>query len=161
MSDLTRSLEPRHENLHAGWWAHEPNTVPTGVAMFAEDHAIRRGERSNNIVHWSEFDRGEHFAALEVPDLSVEDVRRFFRLVQGSIRLGRPWGRWVVERRPGSRECAGLHGEGTGVPRTIAVVGAPSGAGACGVGQERAPEALRAAGLILHLGRAGFGRDCI
>jgi arginase len=38
----------------------------------------------------------------------------------------------------------------------LAVIGAPSGAGACGVGQERAPAALRAAGLIEMLGRAGF-----
>jgi arginase len=37
----------------------------------------------------------------------------------------------------------------------LTVIGAPSGAGACGVGQERAPEALRAAGLIEKLGRTG------
>jgi len=30
-------------------------------------------------VHWSEFDRGGHFAALEAPDLFTEDVRTFFR----------------------------------------------------------------------------------
>ena len=33
----------------------------------------------NNIVHWTEFDRGGHFAAMEVPDLLVGDVRAFFR----------------------------------------------------------------------------------
>jgi arginase len=38
----------------------------------------------------------------------------------------------------------------------LAVIGAPSGAGACGVGQEQAPSALRAAGLIDVLGRTGF-----
>jgi arginase len=38
----------------------------------------------------------------------------------------------------------------------LAVIGAPSGAGACGVGQEQAPAALRAAGLLELLGRAGF-----
>jgi arginase len=42
------------------------------------------------------------------------------------------------------------------VARQLAVLGAPSGAGACGVGQERAPEALRAAGLIESLASAGF-----
>jgi pimeloyl-ACP methyl ester carboxylesterase len=53
--------------------------VPTGVAVFAEDIAIRRyGEQMYDIVHWSEFDRGGHFAALEVPDLLVGDVRAFF-----------------------------------------------------------------------------------
>ena len=56
-----------------------PVTVPTGVAVFAEDYAIRRyGERGHNIVHWSEFDEGGHFAALEVPELFTGDVRRFF-----------------------------------------------------------------------------------
>jgi arginase len=41
------------------------------------------------------------------------------------------------------------------VRRKLAVLGAPSGAGACGVGQERAPEALRGAGLIDALARSG------
>jgi epoxide hydrolase len=54
--------------------------VPTGVAVFAEDIAIRRyAEQSNTIVYWSEFDRGGHFAAMEAPDLLVEDIRVFFR----------------------------------------------------------------------------------
>ena len=43
--------------------------------------------------------------------------------------------------------------------RQLAVVGAPSGAGACGVGQEQAPAALRAAGLLEKLGHAGFDVD--
>lgn len=51
--------------------------------MFAEDYAIRRyRERGNNIVHWSEFHRGGHFAAMEVPDLLVSDMRTFFRGVR-------------------------------------------------------------------------------
>jgi arginase len=41
----------------------------------------------------------------------------------------------------------------------LAVVGAPSGAGACGVGQEEAPAALRAAGLIEALSGAGYAVD--
>ncbi|MGH2401072.1 MAG: epoxide hydrolase family protein [Candidatus Limnocylindria bacterium] len=72
-----------YENMHSGAWGSPPGTVPTGVAAFAEDVAIRRyGEQSNNIVHWSDFDRGGHFAALEVPDLLVDDVREFFRAVR-------------------------------------------------------------------------------
>jgi epoxide hydrolase len=39
----------------------------------------RLAELYNNIVHWSEFDRGGHFAAMEEPDLLVGDVREFFR----------------------------------------------------------------------------------
>jgi microsomal epoxide hydrolase len=58
------------------------STVPTGVAVFPREiaPAIRRfAEPANNITHWSEFDRGGHFAAMEVPDLLVGDVREFFR----------------------------------------------------------------------------------
>lgn len=56
-----------------------PSPVPTAVANFAEDLAIRRyGERLNNIVAWHDFDTGGHFAALETPDLLVRDLREFF-----------------------------------------------------------------------------------
>jgi pimeloyl-ACP methyl ester carboxylesterase len=68
-----------YEDKHSGAWP-QPSGVPTGVAVFAEDISIRRyAEQSNNIVHWSEFDRGGHFAALEAPDLLIADVREFFR----------------------------------------------------------------------------------
>lgn len=54
--------------------------VPTGVAVFPTDPAIRRVlDRRHRIVHWSEFSRGGHFAALEAPDLLVDDIRKFFR----------------------------------------------------------------------------------
>ncbi len=72
-----------YENMHSGSWNLEAGTVPTGVAAFAEDVAIRRfSEPGNNIVHWSDFDRGGHFAAMEVPDLLVGDVRTFFRTLR-------------------------------------------------------------------------------
>jgi pimeloyl-ACP methyl ester carboxylesterase len=32
----------------------------------------------NNVVRWSEFDRGGHFAALEAPDALTADIREFF-----------------------------------------------------------------------------------
>jgi len=70
-----------YESLHCGVY---PTLieVPTGVAVFAEDAAIRRyGEHMYNIVHWSEFNRGGHFPALEAPDLLVDDVRAFFAKV--------------------------------------------------------------------------------
>lgn len=54
--------------------------VPSGVAVFPGDFGIRAiAERENNVVHWSEFERGGHFPAMEVPDLLVGDVREFFR----------------------------------------------------------------------------------
>ena len=58
--------------------------MPTGLAVsLAQDVTIRRwAERENNIVHWTEFDHGGHFAALEVPEFLVDDMRRFFRKVR-------------------------------------------------------------------------------
>jgi pimeloyl-ACP methyl ester carboxylesterase len=60
----------------------ETSDAPTGIAVFPREIAMpvrRLAERSNNIVHWSELDRGGHFAAMEAPDLLVRDVREFFR----------------------------------------------------------------------------------
>jgi pimeloyl-ACP methyl ester carboxylesterase len=57
------------------------NSAPTGVAVFADDFQTIRvfAERDNsNIVHWSRFDKGGHFAALEVPEVVVGDIRAFF-----------------------------------------------------------------------------------
>lgn len=58
-----------------------PNPTPTGVALFPYNfQSVRKiAERSNNIVHWSTFDRGGHFAALDAPDLLTGGLRQFFR----------------------------------------------------------------------------------
>jgi pimeloyl-ACP methyl ester carboxylesterase len=73
-----------YENMHSGKWD-PPSEVPTGVAVFARDIAIRRyAEQAYHIVHWSEFDRGGHFAALEAPDLLVQDIRAFLRSLSTS-----------------------------------------------------------------------------
>lgn len=71
-----------YEDAHAGAWgpAAAKSPAPVGVAVFADDIAIRRyAEPNHNIVHWTDFDRGGHFAALEVPDLLAGDVHAFFR----------------------------------------------------------------------------------
>jgi pimeloyl-ACP methyl ester carboxylesterase len=57
------------------------NHARTGVAVFADDFQTIRvfAERDNdNIVHWSRFDGGGHFASLERPDLVAGDIRAFF-----------------------------------------------------------------------------------
>ncbi|ALG15096.1 epoxide hydrolase family protein [Kibdelosporangium phytohabitans] len=59
--------------------------VPAGVAVFPHElvQPVRAlAERDLDIVHWTEMDRGGHFAALEVPDLFVRDVREFFAKVR-------------------------------------------------------------------------------
>jgi epoxide hydrolase len=58
----------------------EQSVPPTGVAVFAADTTIRSVfDPGNTIKHWSEYDRGGHFPAMEVPDLLIGDVRAFFR----------------------------------------------------------------------------------
>ncbi|HWM72698.1 MAG TPA: epoxide hydrolase [Nocardioides sp.] len=52
-----------------------------GVAVFKDDFQTIRAfaDRDNaNVAHWSEFERGGHFAAMEVPDDVVADLRAFF-----------------------------------------------------------------------------------
>lgn len=58
-----------------------PITVPVGVAVFPHDIFLpirRLAERDiKTIVHWTEMERGGHFAAMERPTEFVQDVRRF------------------------------------------------------------------------------------
>lgn len=56
--------------------------VPTGVAVFPDDVFLpirRLAEARDHVVRWTEMPRGGHFAAMEEPELLVEDVRAFFR----------------------------------------------------------------------------------
>ncbi|MFC9970623.1 epoxide hydrolase family protein [Spirillospora sp. NPDC127200] len=61
-------------------------TVPTGCSIFPKENPrpSRRWaeKRFTDIRHWNELDRGGHFAAFEQPELFVEEVRAFFRLVR-------------------------------------------------------------------------------
>ena len=53
----------------------------TGVAVFADDFRTIKAfaDRDNtNIVHWSHFPRGGHYAAMEVPDVLAGDIAAFF-----------------------------------------------------------------------------------
>jgi epoxide hydrolase len=71
-----------YETGHStGWGA--PATAPQGWALFAAQLFVRAMmDLDHEIEHWSEFDRGGHFAAMEVPDLLVGDVRKFFRTLR-------------------------------------------------------------------------------
>ncbi|HEY1250728.1 MAG TPA: alpha/beta hydrolase [Thermoanaerobaculia bacterium] len=56
--------------------------VPCGVARFAKEEPMpprEWAERAYDVVRWTEFARGGHFAAMEEPELLAEDVRAFFR----------------------------------------------------------------------------------
>ncbi|WP_342672552.1 epoxide hydrolase family protein [Plantibacter flavus] len=67
---------------HSAWGAvKEPSGVPTGAIMFAHDVGIRSiAEREHTITRWTDVsDRGGHFAALEEPQLLIDDLTEFFR----------------------------------------------------------------------------------
>ncbi|HMO45952.1 MAG TPA: epoxide hydrolase [Rubrivivax sp.] len=61
----------------------EPVDLPTGISLFPKEifRLSRRWaeQRFKHIVHWREFDRGGHFAALERPAELVEEIRSCFR----------------------------------------------------------------------------------
>ena len=60
--------------------------VPTGFAVYPKEifPPVRAwvGEIYPNVQYWREYDKGGHFAAFEVPDTFVADLRDFFRLVR-------------------------------------------------------------------------------
>ena len=56
--------------------------VPTGIAVYP--HEIIRPPRAwceqvYNVQHYTRQPKGGHFAAMEQPQLFVDDVRAFFR----------------------------------------------------------------------------------
>ena len=60
------------------------NATPTGVSVFPWDFRSVRSfaERGSNIVYWQEMPKGGHFAAMDVPELFVEELRAFFGQVR-------------------------------------------------------------------------------
>ncbi|HIG22382.1 MAG TPA: epoxide hydrolase [Henriciella marina] len=60
--------------------------VPTGIADYPGETIYTTPPRSwceriYNVAYWSDMKEGGHFAAMEVPDLYVEDVRAWARAV--------------------------------------------------------------------------------
>ena len=72
-----------YEGAHAARdWGAAPTTppAPQGLAQFGADDLLRRVmDPEHKMQHWTVFDRGGHFPAMEVPDLLVGDARAFFR----------------------------------------------------------------------------------
>ena len=60
--------------------------VPTAAALFPAEMLSwpprSYVERVYNVARWTEMPRGGHFAALEQPDLLVDDVRAFARMLR-------------------------------------------------------------------------------
>ena len=66
-----------------------PNvTVPTGCSIFPKEifRCSRRWaeKRFTDLVHWSELEKGGHFAAFEQPETFVNEIRSCFRHMRGT-----------------------------------------------------------------------------
>ncbi|MEE4361705.1 MAG: epoxide hydrolase [Pseudomonadales bacterium] len=61
----------------------DPVLVPTGCSLFPREifRSSRRWfeKRFPEVIHWREHERGGHFAALEVPEVYVDELRTCFR----------------------------------------------------------------------------------
>ena len=84
---INSSARLYYETLHKPWeFAQgERINVPVGVAIFpAENSRPPRewAERSYNVTQWTVMPSGGHFAALEEPELLVEDMRNHFRSIR-------------------------------------------------------------------------------
>ena len=57
-------------------------TVPTGFTVYPREIVppVRSWVEAAfpNIQYWATYDKGGHFAAFEVPDVFVDDLRTFF-----------------------------------------------------------------------------------
>jgi pimeloyl-ACP methyl ester carboxylesterase len=81
---INSSTRLYYENQRTPWnfSRDERIQVPCAIALFPQDlsHPPKEwAERCYNVHRWTEMPRGGHFAALEEPDLLVEDIRAFFR----------------------------------------------------------------------------------
>ena len=70
-----------YENAHAAPPLNPPRCRSASPGSAATFYGIRRfAERDHrNIVLWTTYDHGGHFAAHKAPDLYVKDIRQFFR----------------------------------------------------------------------------------
>ena len=61
----------------------QPIAMPTGCSIFPKEifRSSRRWaeQRFQNLIHWNELPQGGHFAALEQPDVLVNELRTCFR----------------------------------------------------------------------------------
>jgi epoxide hydrolase len=81
---ITSSARLYWERMHSGDRP-EYVAVPTGVARYPKEplrYPRPWVERSYNVTYWADMPRGGHFAAMEQPDLFVDDVRAFFATVR-------------------------------------------------------------------------------
>lgn len=70
-----------YEQAHSSDWGAPPD-VPQGFAVFGADETVRKLVPAPPDAHWTEFERGGHFPAMEAPAQLATDLRAFFGPLQ-------------------------------------------------------------------------------
>jgi len=70
-----------YEQAHSSDWG-APPAVPQGFAVFGADETVRKLVPAPAGAHWSEFQRGRHFPAMEAPAQLAADLQAFFGPLQ-------------------------------------------------------------------------------
>ena len=86
-NEISMIKDSLHALLHrwrvSCWRVGIPVKVPVGFASFPGEVVppIRSWVEPvyENLVHWADYDKGGHFAAFEVPDTFVAELRTYFR----------------------------------------------------------------------------------
>jgi pimeloyl-ACP methyl ester carboxylesterase len=66
-----------YEQAHSSDWGPDA-AVPQGFAVFGADPTVRKLMPAPADAHWTEFERGLHFPAMEAPEQLAADLRAFF-----------------------------------------------------------------------------------
>ena len=66
-----------YEQAHSSDWG-APPSVPQGFAVFGADETVRKLIPAPSDAHWTEFERGKHFPAMEAPTELAADLQAFF-----------------------------------------------------------------------------------
>jgi hypothetical protein len=64
----------------------DPVTVPVGCSIFPKEifRTSKRWaeKRFDELIYWNELDKGGHFAAFELPETFIDEVRTCFRSIR-------------------------------------------------------------------------------
>jgi epoxide hydrolase len=70
-----------YEQAHSSDWG-APPAVPQSFAVFGADETVRKLVPAPADAHWTEFERGKHFPAMEAPTQLAADLQAFFGRLQ-------------------------------------------------------------------------------
>jgi epoxide hydrolase len=70
-----------YEQAHSSDWG-TPSAVPQAIAVFGADQTVPKLIPAPDTAHWTEFQHGQHFPAMEAPAQLAADLQAFFGPLQ-------------------------------------------------------------------------------